>query len=124
MKSGIAALILMSAAPLAIASTHSWIAGSLGSNSLVTISWVTPSWITPSWITPSWAQDVPPSAAPPQSQSDQPEVTPTSPQTEVPEAQFTTQQTGSASGAEQFVPLAQKVDPVASAQSVGSEASK
>jgi hypothetical protein len=114
MKSGIAALVLMSAAPIAIASTHSWIAGSPGSNSLVTIS----------WVTPSWAQDVPPSAAAPQSQSDQPEVTPTSPQTEAPQAQFTTQQTGSASDTEQFAPLAQKVDPVASAQSVGGEASK
>ena len=113
MKSGIAALILMSAAPLAIASMHSWIAGPAGTNSLVTIS----------WVAPSWAQDVPPSAAAPQSQSDQPDVTPTSPQSDIPDAQFTTQHTGSASDAE-FVPLAQKVDLAASTQPVSSEASK
>ena len=116
MKSGIAALILMGAALLAIASTNSWMAGSLGTSSLVTISWV-----TTSWVTLSWADDIPPSAAAPQSRSDQPDTAMVSSRTE---AQFTTQPTGSAADSQLVVPMAQKVDPVAGNQPAGSEASK
>jgi hypothetical protein len=76
MQCGIAALFLIGA----------WIAGSMGTSSPITAS----------WVAASRADDTPPSAAAPQSRSDQPEVTTTAPQMD---AQVTQQPTGSAAGA-------------------------
>jgi hypothetical protein len=101
MQCGIAALFLIGA----------WIAGSMGTSSPITAS----------WVAASRADDTPPSAAAPQSRSDQPEVTTTAPQMD---AQVTQQPTGSAAGARRVVPLARKVDPVARNQPSGSEPSR
>jgi hypothetical protein len=118
MKSGIAALILMGVALLGIGPTNRWIADSGVSN-----SWVPNSWVTISWVTPLWAEDVPPSAAAPQTRSDQPDA-PAPTVSSRTEAQFTTQPTGSATDAQLVVPMAQRVDPVVSNQPAGGEASK
>lgn len=74
-----------------------------------------------SWVATAWADDVPPSAATPQSQSDQSEVTTIAPRMD---AQVTMQPTGSAAGARRVVPMARKVDPAVSKQPVGSEPSR
>jgi len=70
--------------------------------------------------TDSRAQDVPPSAFAPQSQSDQPSGR-TAPSRG---ARVTAQQTGSASGEQAAVPLAQRVDPIVSNQPISGAANK
>jgi hypothetical protein len=70
--------------------------------------------------TVSRAEDVPPSAFAPQSQSDQPNGRTAPSRTD---AQFTMQRTGSAGDA-QIVPLAQRVDPIVNNQPIGGAANK
>jgi hypothetical protein len=70
--------------------------------------------------TASRAEDIPPSAFAPQSQSDQPNGRTAPSRTG---AQFTMQRTGSADGA-QIVPLAQRVDPIVNNQPISGAANK